>query len=78
MLSSGSCLTWEDWWRSTEESRAISRSGRWGDDSDKRRLGGGRSSREEEARWLDHGSVDEEESVWPESGEAVEEREGCV
>lgn len=36
------------------------------------------SSRELEERWLDQGRVDELESVWPERGEAVDERDGCV
>lgn len=36
------------------------------------------SSRDDEARWLDQGRVDEEERVWPERGDAVEERDGWV
>ena len=50
---------------------------RSGLDSDRRRVGG-RSSRELDERWLDHGRVDGPDRVCPESGEAVEEREGCV
>ena len=36
------------------------------------------SSRDDEARWLDQGRVDEDESECPERGDAVEEREGWV